>query len=470
MNTNKLSLTEAIKKLKSKDVSSVDLVKDCLRAIDKYDKHLNAFLAINNRALSIAKKADDKRSISRMPLLGIPIAVKDNFLTKGLRTTASSKVLDTYIPQYSATVVRLLEEAGAIVLGKTNMDAWAHGSSTETSDYGSTKNPWDVKRLPGGSSGGSAAAVSADLCIFAIGSETAGSIRGPAAWCGCVGFKPTYGRVSRYGVIAMGSSLDSPGPLTKTVEDAAIITEFLAKKDPFDATTSSKPPEKYTGYLEKSVKGVRIGIARQYLLDGMDKKVKDMILRAAKVFESLGANVDYVNTLKPEYAIGVYTVIQRSEVSSNLARYDGIRYGNNRDLFGQEAKRRITLGTYTLSSGYQDRYYKKAQRVRTLFIKDFEKIYKKHDLLIGPAMPGPAPKIGVTEGASMYGEMADILEEPSSIAGLTGISVPCGFVDNLPIGLNIFGPQFSESKIFQTANIYEKSTKWHEKKPQKNYG
>lgn len=466
---NKLTLSAAQKALGAQEVTSSTLVEDCLMAIDKLNKHLNVFMTLNSKAQELAKKADSTKPSNKLPLRGIPLVIKDNFLTKGLRTTASSKVLDDYIPQYSATVVRLLESAGAIFLGKTNMDAWAHGSSTETSAYGATKNPWDINRLPGGSSGGSAAAVVADMCIGAIGSETAGSVRQPAAWSGCVGLKPTYGRVSRYGVIAMGSSLDSPGPMTKTVEDAAILLEVLAGRDVYDATSSLKPKEKYTSYLDKGVKGLKIGIAKEYLLPQMRKDVKELIKGAGKVFEKLGAKVGYVTTLDPEYAIGVYTVIQRSEVSSNLGRYDGIRYGNPRTYFGQEAKRRITLGTFSLSAGYAEKYYKKAQKVRTLYIKDFEKIFRKYDLVIGPTSPGPAQKLGATKGQAMFGEMEDVLVEPSTISGLPGISIPCGFVDGLPIGLNIFGPQFSEGLIIQAAAAYEKEARWYEKKPALNF-
>lgn len=465
---NNLTLNQAKKKLSTGEVSSHELVTDCLKKINELDERLNVFVSINPSAEKEARKADQQPRREKKPLLGIPIAIKDNFLTKGLRTTASSKVLDNYIPQYSATVVNKLQQAGAIILGKTNMDAWAHGSSTETSDYGTTRNPWNTEHLPGGSSGGSAAALVADMCTSAIGSETAGSIRQPAAWCGCVGLKPTYGRVSRYGVIAMGSSLDSPGPMTKTVEDAAIMLEVLAGHDIYDATTSSKKPEKYTKDLKKGVKGLKIAIAKEYFLPEIDPQVKKRILDAATVFETLGAKVYYVKTLDPNYAIGVYTLVQRSEVSSNLARYDGIRYGNPRSYFGQEAKRRIMLGTFALSAGYADRYYKKAQKVRTLFIKDFEKIFKKFDLVIGPTSPGPALKLGATEGQAMFGELADILVEPSTIAGLPGISIPCGFVNNLPIGLDIIGPQFTEDTILNAAYAFEQATTWHKQKPNLN--
>ncbi len=466
---NKYSLTEAKKLLENKKISSVELVSDCIKAIKKLDKYINAYITINPEALKNAKGWDKRKTSPRLPLKGIPIAIKDNFLTNGLKTTASSKVLENYIPQYSATVVNRLLNSGAIVLGKTNMDAWAHGSSTETSDFGVTKNPWNISHLPGGSSGGSAAAVVADLCIAAIGSETAGSVRQPAAWCGCVGLKPTYGRVSRYGVIAMGSSLDSPGPMTKNVSDSAVLLEVLAGKDLYDATTSSRPKEKYTNYLNKGVKGIKIGIAEEYLLPQMKDEIKKIIKDAGKVFESLGAKVEIIRTLNPEYAIGVYTVIQRSEVSSNLGRYDGTRYGQKRKYFGQEAKRRITLGTFALSAGYADKYYKKAQKVRTLYIKDFEKIFKNYDLIIGPTSPGPAQKLGASKGKAMFGEMEDILVEPSTIAGLPGISVPCGFVNGLPIGLDIFGPQFSESLIIQAASAFENETSWHKRKASLNY-
>ncbi|OGM21515.1 glutaminyl-tRNA synthase (glutamine-hydrolyzing) subunit A [Candidatus Woesebacteria bacterium RIFCSPHIGHO2_01_FULL_38_9] len=462
---NDLTLRSAIDLLKKGEITSADLVEKYLGSIDRDNKKLNAFLTVNEKALEKAK-AINNRPNDEKPLLGVPIAIKDIFLTKGLRTTASSKLLDDYIPQYSATVVRLLEDAGAIILGKTNLDAWCHGSSTETSDYGPTRNPWNLDHVPGGSSGGSAAAVAGDLAICAMGTETAGSVRGPAAWCGIVGLKPTYGRVSRYGVIAMGSSLDSPGPLTKNVEDSALLLNVIAGNDPYDATTSALKSDDYTKFLKKGVKGLKIGLAEDYLLPQMDEEVKNLVKNTAKVFEKLGAKVEIAKTLDPRLAIPVYTVVQRSEVSSNLARFDGIRYGNGREYFSEEAKRRIMLGTFSLSTGYQDKYYKKAQKVRTLFIENFALVFKKFDLLIGPTMPGPAPKIGVTEGQAMFGEMADVLTEPTSISGLPGISVPCGFVGGLPVGLNIFGPQFSEGLIIQTASAYEQATQWHEKVPE----
>lgn len=457
---NKFTLKQAQDGLRAKKFSAVELVQSCLDQINKYNPKINAFLHINKNAMSEAKKAD----ISK-PLGGIPLAVKDNFLTLGMHTTASSKVLEGYLPLYESTVTQKLKDAGAIIIGKTNMDAWAHGSSTESSDFGPTLNPWDTSRLPGGSSGGSAAAVAADMCIAAIGSETAGSIRQPAAWCGVTGFKPTYGRVSRYGVIAMASSTDSPGPITKTVEDSALLAQIISGHDPLDATSSPLPIGDYIKNLKSKIENLRVGLAKDYLVDQMRPEVKEVIYQAAKEFEKLGAKVVDVSLLHPKYSIGVYTIIQRSEVSSNLARYDGIRYGHDRTFFGEEAKRRIMLGTYALSSGYYDQYYLKAQKVRTLIIQDFEKAFQKVDLIIGPASPGPAQKVGASQDSPMFGELEDMLMEPSSIAGLSGISVPCGFVDSLPIGLQVISPQFSEDLVLQTAYSYQQATCWHERKP-----
>lgn len=457
-----LTAIEVLDGLKSKDFSTEDLVRHYLARIEKYNPELNIYLSLNDNALKEAKAADKliaKGGFKTQPLLGLPIAVKDNFLTLGLPTTASSLVLKDYYPQYESTVTKKLLDAGAIILGKTNMDAWAHGSSTETSQYGPTLNPWDNSRLPGGSSGGSAAAISARLAPVAIGSETAGSIRQPAAWCGVTGFKPTYGRVSRYGVIAMASSTDSPGPITRDVADSALITKIIAGHDPFDATSSPLPVADYLKNLgQPDLKGIKVGLISDYLLSSMSDPVKQLIRDAAKVMADLGAQVEEVSLVDPKYSIGVYTVLQRSEVSSNLARFDGIRYGFNRTFFGQEAKRRIMLGTYTLSAGYYDAYYKKAQAVRTLLVKDFDKAFNKYDCLIGAVSPGPALKVGASKNEPMFGEMEDVLVEPSSIAGLTSAAVPCGFINGLPIGLQITGQQFTEGKILSIADTYQKAT------------
>ena len=468
---NKLTLKEAKDGLRSKKFSSVELTKSCLEQIKNTEDKINAFVTITEKeALEQANKADMKISNgSALPLLGIPIAIKDNFSTMGIKTTASSKVLDDYFPPFDSTVVKRLKDAGMVMLGKTNMDAWAHGSSTETSDYGSSKNPWDTKKLPGGSSGGSAASVSANQTIAAIGSETAGSIRQPASWCGVVGLKPTYGRVSRFGVIAMGSSLDSPGPITKTVEDSAILLEVLAGNDRLDATTSPLPTPKYSESLESDVRKLKIGISDEYFIEGLDPEVKKLVGDAIAKLEDLGARVEKLKLFVPKYAIDVYTIIQRSEVSSNLARYDGIRYGKDRSYFGDEAKRRIMLGTYALSSGYYDQYYIKAQKVRTIIIEDFKKAFEKVDVIIAPTSPSLALPIGASKDSAMFGELADVLVEPSSIAGLCGINIPVGFSSSgLPVGAQIIGPQFAEEKILQTAYAYEKGTlneAWRAKEP-----
>ncbi len=458
---HELTVIELLHGLEDKHFSVTDIVSHYLDRIHRYNDKLNIFLAINEKALDQAKQIDEeiKNNGLTKPLQGIPVAIKDNFLTIGLPTTASSKVLEGYYPQYESTVTKRLLAAGAIVLGKTNLDAWAHGSSTETSQYGPTLNPWDLGRLPGGSSGGSAAAVAAQLAPVAIGSETAGSIRQPAAWCGVTGFKPTYGRVSRYGVIAMASSTDSPGPIARNVEDAALITSVIAGVDKYDGTSSPKEVEAYHKLLtRKDLKGMKIGLVKEYLLPSMRTEVKTLIGNAAKHLESLGAKVEEVSLMDPKYAIGVYTVIQRSEVSSNLARFDGIRYGHGRERFGEEAKRRIMLGTYTLSAGYYDAYYKKAMAVRTKIVEEFENAFKNYDAIIGAVSPGPALKLGATKNEPMFGEMEDVLVEPSSIAGLTSAGVPCGFVDDLPIGLQITGKQFDETKVLNIAKLYQNTT------------
>ena len=469
MKLNQLTITEALTGLKNKEFSSEHLTQVCLDRIKETNKDLNSFLTPNKKAVLEAKKADQlikgsPKNFVKHPLLGIPYAIKDNFLTKGLRTTASAKVLDDYIPQYNSTVFNKLNNSGAILLGKTNMDAWAHGSSTETSDYGPTLNPWNQDHLPGGSSGGSTAAVMADQCIFAIGSETAGSIRQPAAWSGVTGFKPTYGRVSRYGVIAMASSTDSPGPITKNVVDATLVTKVIAGHDTNDATTSSSKVN-INLPKTKSLKGIKIALPKEYMLKEMDDKTTVVIKKAIKDLESLGARVKTISLLDPHFAISVYTIIQRSEVSSNLGRYDGVRYGNDRTHFGHEAKNRVLLGTHTLSTGYYDQYYNHSQKVRTMMISEFNKTFKDFDLIVGPVSPGPALKVGSTQKNPLFGEMQDILVEASSLSGLTGLSVPCGFVDGLPIGLQITGDQFAEQLVLNAGYAYQQATNHHLKRP-----
>lgn len=476
MKLNELTILETIDGLKSKKFTSVEVTKACFEQIKKYDSEINAMVLLcEDLALADARAADElitTQGISvfdNKPLLGVPYVCKDNFNTKGIETTASSNVLKGYIPPYESTVTQKLKEAGAILLGKTNMDAFAHGSSTETSDFFTTKNPWDKTRVPGGSSGGSGAAVAAHMCIFALGSETAGSIRCPAAWCGVTGFKPTYGRTSRYGVIAMASSTDQPGPIAKNIEDCALIMQIISGKDPLDATSSPKPVEKYLEVVlnaEPNLKGVRVGRPKSYFEIDLEPDVKKRVDEAIEVFRKLGAEIVEMDLMDPKYSIAVYTILQRSEVSSNLARLDGIRYGHDRQSFGFEARKRMMLGAYTLSSGYYDAYYSKAQKVRTLIIEDFNKAFSDVDMIIGPTMPCTALKIGESEKSSMFGEIMDVLTEPSSIAGVTALNLPCGFdSQNLPVGVQLIGQQFEESKIFKAASAFQKSTDFHKKFP-----
>lgn len=467
---NKLTLVETIKKLKTKEISHAELYRAIEKEIVHHNEQYNIYLSQDKQALEKAEKLLDT------PLAGIPIAVKDNFLTKELPTTAASNVLKGFMSPYESTVTKKLVASGGVIMGKTNMDAWAHGSSTETSDFGPTKNPRNAKFLPGGSSGGSAAAVASDMCIAAIGSETAGSIRQPSSWCGVVGLKPTYGRVSRFGVISMASSTDSPGPITKTVEDAAALFEQIAGPDDLDATTLKKEVPPVLKTLRNGVKGMRIGVCYTDHPDLKDTKVTKKILEAGKLFERHGASVDIIpisnalengKILKHDYAIGVYTVVQRSEVSSNLARYDGVRYGQYRSKFGSEAKRRIMLGTFTLSKGYADKYYTKAQKVRNLYLQNFTQLFTKYDLLISPTTPSYAESIGASHENPMFGELEDMLLEATSISGLPGISVPC-YKDeqtNLYLGMNIVASWWQEEKMVRAAYLYESETPWNSWRP-----
>jgi aspartyl-tRNA(Asn)/glutamyl-tRNA(Gln) amidotransferase subunit A len=451
---NTLTLKQTLDQLKEKKISLKEVYSDLRKSLSQNEK-LNAYLTLNEE---METQAEERKN---SPLAGVPVAIKDNFCTEGLRTTASSKVLDTFVPQFESTATRKIKEAGGVFVGKTNLDAWAHGSSTETSQYGRTLNPRNTEHLPGGSSGGSAAAVAADMCIVALGSETAGSIRQPSAWCGTVGLKPTYGRVSRYGAVAMASSTDSPGPIGKTVEDTTILLNYLAGHDPNDGTTSTQPVPDFTTFLDQSIKGMKIGVV--YLDHPGLQDVAPILKEQLKVLEQLGAHVEEVDAMNPSHAIGVYTVVQRAEVSSNLARYDGIRYGNDRSFFGAEARRRIMLGTYTLSKGYSDKYYLLAQKVRTLYLKDFEKLFKTYDVLISLTSPGFAKKIGASESSNMFGELEDVLVEPSSITGLPGINVPCYRDEktNLFLGMNIMAPMWQEEKMIKVADAFEKHTNWN---------
>lgn len=465
-----LDLKEALVGLKNKDFTSVDLTRSCIRRIEEYDKKIKAFITLNfENALIEAQKSDDlilkkgENAFTEFPLLGIPFALKDNFSTKGILTTASAKILENYIPPFDATVTKKLNEAGAILIGKTNMDAFAHGSSTETSDFKKTANPWDLSRVPGGSSGGSAAAVAAQMCIFAIGSETAGSIRGPASWCGVSGLKPSYGRVSRYGVVAMASSTDQPGPLTKSIWDAAFILKIIAGHDINDATSIQN---KVPNYINANFNNLTIGIPASYFDIEMEPKIKELTLNFIEKLKDLGFNTKKINLIPPKYSIGVYTIVQRSEVSSNLARFDGIRFGLDRSKFGFEAKKRIFFGAHVLSAGYSEKYYEKAQKVRTLIKNDFDIAFKECDLIASPTMPITALKFGEGEKNPLFGEMMDILHEGSAISGLSAISVPIGMLNNLPVGGQLIAPRIGEEKLIYAGILFQENTDFHKKFPE----
>lgn len=431
-----------------KEVSAEEMFSYFSQRIKKYNKSLNIYLT------EIEYKENKNKNGK---LYGIPLSIKDNFCTKGIRTTASSKVIGNFVPSYESTVTQKLISSGSLFLGKTNMDAWAHGSSTETSDYGPTKNPWDLTRSPGGSSGGTASSVSSYLSPAGIGSETAGSIRQPASWSGIVGLKPTYGRVSRYGVIPMASSLDCPGSLTLTVEDAALILKEIAGKDPCDATSALEPVDNYPAYLLKKKK-YKIGISEAYF-EGLEENIKVSLLNSINLFEKLGHEVKRIKLIDPKYAISIYTIIQRIEVASNLARYDGIRFGNGRNLFSYEAKRRNLLGAYSQSRGINDKYYKKAQKIRTLIIEDFKKVFKEVDLIVATPTPSTALKLGEFEKYPFFGELMDKFCEPSTMSGIPAISLPIGLNhNNLPMSMQIMGNYFQEKEILNLAHQFEKET------------
>jgi len=482
MNIINFTISDIINGYKEKRFSVSEVVRTYLERIEKLNPQLNAFLTIDSEhARKKAKKLDSNLTLrhgsgqaieqfNNLPLLGIPIGIKDMFLTKSVRTTAGSKVLENYIPPYSATVVERLEKAGAISLGKLNCDAWAHGSSGENSDFGNTLNPWAGDYVPGGSSSGSAASVAASMIPVSTGTDTGGSIRLPASFTNTVGLKPTYGLVSRYGVIAMASSLDSIGHFTKTVEDSAQILNVTAGADDYDSTVSNRDKENYLEGLAKPVKKLRIGIPKEYITGALHKDIKEAFKKSVKILEDLGAEIKEVSLPHTEYAIATYYIIQPSEVSSNLARYDGIRYGNDRSFFGKEAKRRIMLGTFTLSSGYYDAYYKKAMQVRTLIIQDFAKAFDPSadgvDALVAPVSPTPPWKFGekLNDPLQMY--LSDALTVPINLAGVPALSVPAGFSSNkLPIGIQFIGPHFSEKLLFQIGYNFENKTGYYKQTP-----
>lgn len=466
----------------NKEVSLVDLTNEAFARVEKLDGEVEAFLALNKeKALETATELEKIPFEERGPLFGLPIGVKDNIVTEGLETTCASKILQGFNPIYDATVVKKLREAGMITIGKLNMDEFAMGSSNENSAYKTTKNPWSLDRVPGGSSGASAAAVAAGEVPFSLGSDTGGSIRQPASYCGVVGMKPTYGRVSRFGLVAFASSLDQIGPITRNVEDNALLLEAISGVDANDSTSADVGVPNFVAALTGDIKGLRIAVPKEYLGEGVSEAVRQSIMDALKVLEEQGATWEEVSLPHSKYALATYYILSSSEASSNLSRFDGIRYGfraenveNLLDLyketraqgFGDEVKRRIMLGTYSLSAGTYDAYYKKAQQVRTLIKQDFDKVLADYDVIVGPTAPTPAFKIGenVEDPLTMYAN--DILTIPINLAGVPAISIPCGFEDGLPLGLQIIGNYFDESTIYRVAHAYEQSTDFHKQTPQ----
>lgn len=477
------TIAELAKDLAEKKISSVELTEHYIGRIKQHDKQLNSFITLTEElALSGARKADELIAKGKAgPLTGIPIAQKDIFCTDGIKTTCGSKILSNFIAPYDATVVRKLNEAGTVLLGKTNMDEFAMGSSNETSFYGNVKNPWNLECVPGGSSGGSAAAVAGNLACAATGTDTGGSIRQPAGLCGITGIKPTYGRVSRYGMIAFASSLDQGGPLTKTAEDAAIMLNAMAGFDEHDSTSIEMAVPDYTKTLNDPIKGLRVGLPKEYFSEGLNSDVAKAIEAAIKEYEKLGAIFTEISLPNTALSGPAYYVIAPAECSSNLARFDGVRYGYRckdpidlQDLykrsrsegFGSEVKRRIMIGTYVLSAGYYDAYYIKAQKIRHLVKNDFTKAFKQVDVILSPTSPTPAFKFGekMNDPVSMY--LSDIYTVAVNIAGLPGISIPAGFVNNLPVGLQLIGNVFEEAKLLNAAHWYQKATDWHKRIPE----
>ncbi|HUU50564.1 MAG TPA: Asp-tRNA(Asn)/Glu-tRNA(Gln) amidotransferase subunit GatA [Nitrospinota bacterium] len=471
--------------LKKREVSCTEITNSVFKRIDKVEDEIKSYITITREsALKEAEEVDRfiKNGDNISPLTGIPLAIKDVLCVKGIRTTCGSKILSNFTPPYDATSIKRLSDQRPVFVGKTNMDEFAMGSSTETSYFGITKNPWNLETVPGGSSGGSAAAVAADECIAALGSDTGGSIRQPAACCGIVGLKPTYGRVSRYGLVAFASSLDQIGPMTKDVKDSALLMNVISGKDPLDSTSADIPVPDFTKALIEDVKDLKIGIPKEYFVEGMNKEVEAKVWEAIKLLERLGAKPKEVSLPHTDYAIATYYILATAEASSNLARYDGVKYGyrtkEEKDLlemykktreegFGPEVKRRIMLGTYVLSAGYYDAYYKKAQQVRTLIKRDFDEVFKECDVLITPTSPTPAFKIGekMEDPLQMY--LSDIFTISVNLGGIPAISLPCGFSkDNLPVGLQIMGRHFDEETILRVAYCFEQNTDYHLKKPE----
>ena len=478
-----LTISQLAAKLASGETTSVQATQACLDRIAAVDGQIQAFMSHDAAdALAQATAADQRLAAGeRGPLLGVPIAIKDVLNVKGHPLNCSSKILGNFVSPYDATVIEKLKAAGAVIFGRVNMDEFAMGSSTENSAFQTTKNPWDITRIPGGSSGGSAAAVAADEAFATLGSDTGGSIRQPAALCGCVGLKPTYGRVSRYGLVAFASSLDQIGPFTKDVRDAATVLSAISGRDLRDTSSVDQPVPDYTAALGKSIKGLKIGLPKEYMVGGLDAEVKAAVDAAVKKLTELGAEVVEISLPHTDYAVSVYYIIATAEASSNLARFDGIRYGTRVDGdspeklygntrgqgFGAEVKRRIILGTYVLSSGYYDAFYLRAQKVRTLIRQDFLNAFEKVDAIITPTTPTAAFKIGEKSDDPLQMYLSDIFTISCNLAGIPGLSLPCGFTASpkLPIGLQILGKPFGEETILQIAHAYEQATSWHKERP-----
>ncbi|CAH8707522.1 Asp-tRNA(Asn)/Glu-tRNA(Gln) amidotransferase subunit GatA [Paenibacillus thiaminolyticus] len=479
-----MTISQARQALADRKVSAAELTEASFARIAQTDGRVQAFLTLNEEGAKVqAKRIDERRAAGDTlhPLAGIPAGLKDNIVSEGMRTTCASRFLENYEPVYDGTVARKLKEADVVTVGKLNMDEFAMGGSNENSAYQVTRNPWDLERVPGGSSGGSAAAVAAGQVSFALGSDTGGSIRQPASYCGIVGLKPTYGLVSRFGLVAFASSLDQIGPLTNNVEDAAHVLQAIAGYDPMDSTSAEVDIPDYAAALSGEVRGLRIGVPSEYIGPGVDPKVKEAVLAALKVYEQLGATWEEVSMPHTDYAVATYYLLASSEASSNLARFDGVRYGvraeqpgNLLELylqsrsqgFGPEVKRRIMLGTYALSSGYYDAYYLKAQKVRTLIQRDFEQAFQKYDILLGPTAPTTAFRLGeqIDDPLQMY--LNDILTIPVSLAGVPAISIPCGLADGMPVGLQLIGRAFDEATVLRAAHAFEQHTDHHKLRPQ----
>jgi len=479
---HELSLTQAAKKLGDKELSSVELTKAALARIAAKEALVHAFVTVDAEgALKAAQAADERRARGETgPLLGLPLALKDNLSTEGLRTTCSSKMLEPYVPPFDASVVATLRGAGAVILGKTNLDEFAMGSSTENSAFGATHNPWDISRVPGGSSGGSAAAVAAGFGFGALGSDTGGSIRQPASLCGVVGLKPTYGLVSRYGLVAFASSLDQIGPFGRTVEDASILQQAISGHDALDSTSVQRPVPDYAKALKAGVKGLRVGLPKEYFVGGIAPEVAESVRKAVAGLQALGATVREVSLPHTEHCLSVYYLLATAEASSNLARFDGVRYGfrapaeslvpqymrTRAQGFGPEVKRRIMLGTYCLSSGFYDAYYKRAQQVRTLIVRDFEEAFKEVDLIATPTSPTTAFRLGEKADDPMTMYLSDIFTISVNLAGVPALSLPCGFdKGGLPIGLQLIGRAFEEGTLFAAAYAYEQAHEWKDRRP-----